>query len=192
MQNWSRSNPDGLVRFWPNGSGPEASQHARITRLSFGRTQLPTTSFPLSDLAGFLHRQPGSYCAKPAWIWLGSGWPCQVLAKRIQHGGKPVCKDYQASFWLMLPSQSGSDMNQIWPVYWVELWDSNSFFKVLRLFSLCLFCAWWFGHMSPTPGGKQRHRWDVKNKYLKFIDFIEGEGWDHFWRLLRMHAFINL
>ena len=45
--------------------------------------------------------------------------------------------------------------------------------------------------MSPAPGGNGRHGWDVKNWYLKSIDFIEGEGWGHFRRLLRMHAFIN-
>ena len=45
--------------------------------------------------------------------------------------------------------------------------------------------------MLPAPEGNGRHGWDVKNKSLKSIDFIEGEGWDHFWRLLRLHAFIN-
>ena len=44
-------------------SGPvlaECNQHA--------------TSLPLSDSVAFFHRQPRSYCAKPSWIWLDSGW----------------------------------------------------------------------------------------------------------------------
>ena len=34
----------------------------------------PATSLPLSHLLAFFHRQPGSYCAKPAWVQPGSGW----------------------------------------------------------------------------------------------------------------------
>ena len=44
-----------------------------------------TASFPLSDFVALFHRQPGSYCAKPAWIRFGSGWLRQVWGERIQH-----------------------------------------------------------------------------------------------------------
>ena len=39
VQNWPGSNLDGLVRFWPNPSGPQASQCARILSPSSGRMQ---------------------------------------------------------------------------------------------------------------------------------------------------------
>ena len=48
-QNWSRSDLDGLVRFWANASCPEANSCARIIGPSSGRMQPACTSFPLSD-----------------------------------------------------------------------------------------------------------------------------------------------
>ena len=78
------------------------------------------TSFPLSDSVAFCHRWPGSYRAKPARIWFASGWLCQVLAKEIPSGSKPVCKNHLTHFWPMLPSQSGSDTNRFWHVYWAS------------------------------------------------------------------------
>ena len=44
------------------------------------------------------HRRLGSCRAKPAQIWFGSVWPCQVLAKRIQSGSTPMCKNHRARF----------------------------------------------------------------------------------------------
>ena len=67
------------------------------------------TSFSLSDATASFHRQLRSYCAKPAQIGFGSGWLCQVLVKWIQSRSKPVCKNHQACFWPVLPSQSRSD-----------------------------------------------------------------------------------
>ena len=52
---------------------------------------------PAFDLVPFFQRRLGSYCAKLARIW--SGWPDQVLAKRIWSGSKPVCKNHQEQFW---------------------------------------------------------------------------------------------
>ena len=46
VQNQPGSNLDGLVRFWPNTSGPEASQCARIVRPGFW--QSATSRFPVS------------------------------------------------------------------------------------------------------------------------------------------------
>ena len=43
----------------------------------------------------------------------GSFCLCQVLAKRIRSGSKPVCKDHPARFWPLLPSRSGADANRI-------------------------------------------------------------------------------
>ena len=37
VQNWSRTDPDGLVRFWPNVSGPEARPCALIIQPGSGR-----------------------------------------------------------------------------------------------------------------------------------------------------------
>ena len=77
----------------------------------------PATSSPLSVSVAFFHRGPGSYCAKPARIWFGSGWLCRVWAKRFRSGSKLVCKNHLAHFWSMLPSRCGSDANRIQHVY---------------------------------------------------------------------------
>ena len=68
----------------------------------------PATSFPLSDSVAFFHRHPRSYCAKPAQIRFTSGRQCQVWAKWIWSGSKPVCKSHLACFWPMLLSWSKS------------------------------------------------------------------------------------
>ena len=61
----------------------------------------PVAFFPLAQW--FLHRRPGSYCAKLGRIRFGSGWLCQVWAKRIRSGSKPVCEKHPARFWPLLP-----------------------------------------------------------------------------------------
>ena len=66
---------------------------ARIRPDSIFLIQLPTSNLVLL----FFQRRPGSYCAKPTWIW--SGWPGQVLGKRILSGSKPVCKNQWVRFW---------------------------------------------------------------------------------------------
>ena len=69
----------------------------------------PTTSFPLSGLVAFFHKQPGSYHAKPTWIQFGvSG---QVLAKWIRSRSKLVCKKHQACFWPMLLIWVGCELD---------------------------------------------------------------------------------
>ena len=72
------------------------------------------TSFPLSDLAAFFHRCPRSYCAKPAQIWLNSGWLYQIFAKLIWSRSKWVCKNNLACFWADDPD----DSSHILHVYW--------------------------------------------------------------------------
>ena len=39
VPNWPRSDQDGLVRFWPDASGPKVSRCARIVRPGSGRMQ---------------------------------------------------------------------------------------------------------------------------------------------------------
>ena len=85
--------------------------------LVLARCSWPATGFPLSDSVVFFQRQPWSYCAKLARIQFGSGWPCQVWAKRIHFGSKPVCKNHWAHFWptlwqcpLLAPSVCGPQM----------------------------------------------------------------------------------
>jgi len=46
VQNQPGSNLDGLVKFWPNASGPEASWCARIIRPWYDRMQLAHYQFP--------------------------------------------------------------------------------------------------------------------------------------------------
>ena len=88
VQNQPGCDLDGVVRFWPNTQDPEASQCARIIKPGSGWMQAAHCSFSLSNSVLFFHRQPGSYCAKPAQIWFGSGWLCQVLAKWVRSGSK--------------------------------------------------------------------------------------------------------
>ena len=68
----------------------------------------PAISFPLLDSVVFFQRRPESYCSKPARTRLVLA-DCQVLAKRVRPGSKPVRKIHQARFWPTLPSQFGSD-----------------------------------------------------------------------------------
>ena len=78
----------------------------------------PAISFPLSGSVAFFHRQPWSYCAKPAWVRFGSGWLCQVWTKRIRSGGKPVCKNHGAG--LMAKAFELHLVNSIRHVSWGE------------------------------------------------------------------------
>ena len=102
----------------------------------------PATSFPLSDSIAFFHWRPGSYCAKPAGTWFGSGWLCQVLAKQIWSGSKSVCKNHLVNFWPKLPSR----WNWPWLVYWADyIYQSKlTASSKLNTFSACncLFTAY--------------------------------------------------
>ena len=111
VQNRPRSDLDGLVRIWPNTSGLEASQYARIIQPNFW--QHTTSPLPVSNFQTQLHSSTDvlDHCAKPAQIWFSSGWLCQVLARWIQSGSKPVCKNHPAHFWPTFPSQSRLDVN---------------------------------------------------------------------------------
>ena len=86
----------------------------------WGERNRPATSFSISGSVASIHRRPGWYCEKPARIRFSSGWLCQVLAKRIWFGSKPVCKNHPARFRPKLPSRSGSDANPIRHVYWAS------------------------------------------------------------------------
>ena len=68
------SDLDGLVRFWEDAPCPEASWSGRIIGPSFwpNATGLLPDS-PRSHSVALFHGWPGSYCAEPAWIQLGSG-----------------------------------------------------------------------------------------------------------------------
>ena len=64
----SDPDPDDLVRFWPNATGPEAT---RCACRNHGARFWQNTSDPLpvsrfrTRLCQFFHRRPGSCCAKP-------------------------------------------------------------------------------------------------------------------------------
>ena len=80
------------VRSWPNLSCPEASRCASITG-------------------------PGSYCAKLAQIWLGSGRfsDCPVLAEPVLSGSKAGAQDSSGS---LLANAS----EPVQSAYWVTTW----------------------------------------------------------------------
>ena len=95
---WSRSKPvckNHRVRFWQNATGPLPVSHFQ--------TRLRSTTDGLDH----------NYCAKPARIRLGSGCLCQVWARRIRSGNKPVSNNHPARFWQKLRCRSGSDANRI-------------------------------------------------------------------------------
>ena len=132
VQNRPGSVLDGLVRFWPNVSGPEASRCARIIGPGSGGTQPARFQCPTFRLGCVPPRTAwiiiiGCVLPRTAWIimivqktarirfrsWLTvSG---QVLAKRTRSGSKPVRKDHLARFWPTLPI--GADTDRIWQVY---------------------------------------------------------------------------
>ena len=110
VQNRAGSDLNGLFRVLPNASGPEAGRCARIIGPGSGRTQ--PASFQ------FLHFQTWlrSFTDGSDHIvqnQLGSDLvlvDCQVLARRIRSGSKPVCKNHirPASGYATLPIRSGS------------------------------------------------------------------------------------
>ena len=114
-----------MIQIWSGWSGlgqihldrKQASVQESLGLVLAERNQ-PATSYSVSDLDAFFPRWPRSHCAKPAWIWFGSLWLSGFVAKWIQSGSKPVCKNHPAQFWPTLLSQSESDADQIWHVYW--------------------------------------------------------------------------
>ena len=100
MQIRAGTDLDGPVRFWPNASGPEASQCARLIGHGSGGTQPAGYQFPtLRLLVAFFHTRPCMVKLRktspdPTWFWL-----TQILAKWIRSGSKPVCKNHPARFW---------------------------------------------------------------------------------------------
>ena len=58
VQKWPRPDLDGLVRFWPNASGPEASQCAKIIRPCFWENA--TSPLPVSHFQTRLHSSTNS------------------------------------------------------------------------------------------------------------------------------------
>ena len=118
VQNLPGSDLDGLVRCWPNASGPEASPCAGITGQGF--RQDSSDALPVSH---FQTRFPSSTDVTDNIVQNQSGSDSVLAdcvrfwAKRIRSGSKPVCKNHPARFRPMLPSQSGPDANRIRHVY---------------------------------------------------------------------------
>ena len=95
VQNRPGSDLNGLVRVWPNTSGPEASWSAGI--IGPGFWQDATGLLPVSDfltrfrsstdvLDNTVQNQPGSDLVLADCVR-------SVLAKRIRSGSKPVCTE---------------------------------------------------------------------------------------------------
>ena len=116
VQNWPRSGLNGLVRFWPNASGPEASVQESLGLVS-GRIvlrmqpacyQFPTFRLGLhSSTDGPDHtvqNQAGFNLVLADCLMF---WPTTEM---VWSGCKPVCKNHPARFWPMLPSWSGLDV----------------------------------------------------------------------------------
>ena len=77
--------------FWQDATGPLPVSHFQTRFRSF--TNVPDN---------IIQNQPESDLVLA---------DCQVLAKRIRSGSKPMCKNHPARFWPMLPSRSGLDAN---------------------------------------------------------------------------------
>ena len=92
VQNRAGSDLDGPVRFWPNASGPEASQSARITGPGSSRTQPARYQFPtLRLLVAFFHTRPCMITLRktrpdPTWFWLTGTYFGQTDPVRKQAG----------------------------------------------------------------------------------------------------------
>ena len=67
-----KTGPDPIWMAWSGFSQTHLAQkQASVQELSdlvLAERNRPPTSFPHSDYAVLFHRQPRSYCAKPAWI----------------------------------------------------------------------------------------------------------------------------
>ena len=122
MQNRPGSDLDGLVRFFPNASSPEASRCARTIGPSFWQNAtgpLPVSHFQTrlcsatNSLDRIVQNQAGSDLVLADRV--------RFLAEQIRSGSQPVCNNHPARFWPLLPSQSGPDANQIQQVYWVTV-----------------------------------------------------------------------
>ena len=62
--------------------GQDLTSYIQFIGLILAERNQPATSFP-PDWVVFFHRQPVSYCTKPAQILFSSGWLCQIWAKWI-------------------------------------------------------------------------------------------------------------
>jgi len=113
-----RSGPilDGLVRFGPNLSGLEANWCARITRPAFGRKQPAGYQFLTFRCNCILPQTAQIILCKTSPDLNRIAW--SGLAKRFWFRSKPVCKNHWACFWPVLLSQSRSDANRMWHLYW--------------------------------------------------------------------------
>ena len=105
---WSRFGQTHLV--WKQAclqesSGPVSS-----------RTQPARYQFPTFRLGSVLPQTSQIIVCKTSRF--SSGCLCQLLAKRIWSGRKPVCKNHPARFWPMLPTRSGPDASRTQHVYW--------------------------------------------------------------------------
>ena len=101
-----KTNPDLILQNQPG------SHSAKPTRIPFCKTN--------PDL--ILQNQPGSHSSKPTRISFCKTNPdlilqnqpgsdlvvagCEVLARQIRSGSKPVCQNHPARFWPTLPSRS--------------------------------------------------------------------------------------
>ena len=86
-----RSDLDGLVKYWPNRSGPKASRCARISRSSSGRTQLTCYQFPTFRLICVLLQT------------------AQIILCSIWSRSKRESKNHRACFRPTFPSQSSKN-----------------------------------------------------------------------------------
>ena len=114
----------------------------------------PATSFPLSDSVAFFHRLLRMWDHKFVQNPPGSNLvlaDCQVWAKWIQSGSKPVCKNHQAHFWPPLLSWSRLDANPIRHVYW----DILHWYDFWYLYT-DLSIAWW---LLDNVGSKTVSEW---------------------------------
>ena len=132
-QNWARSympDPTLYILFssiFPKKAWAILWKLTWITSLllvSYFQTRLPSSTDVLDNII------------KPDWIRFSSGWLCQVLAKRIQSGSKPMRKNHPACFWSVLPSWSGPDANLIWHVYWEMMMTMMLMITSIELHSL--------------------------------------------------------
>ena len=111
VHNRPGSDLDGLVRVWPNTSGPEASLCAGIIGPVSARTPPARYQLPSFRLGCVLPQTARvtlcNISPDPIWFWLSV---CQVWVKRIRSGSKPQVQESPGPFL--------ANANRIWSVHW--------------------------------------------------------------------------
>ena len=131
-----KTDPDPIRMAWPGLAKLDQVRKQtgvqESSGLVSGRTQPACYQFPSFRFGCVLPQTSRIILNKTSPNPNRSGWLCQVLAKRIRSGSRPMCKKHPARFWPMLPSRSDPDANRIRLVYRDRLNCLHNIQKIYR------------------------------------------------------------